>query len=476
MGVLVDLGKKELIFTIGRYFTYFFQIIKGFLLAKILGPELFGFFGIFLLVQQYLVYSNFGIQYALNVKLSVNNENQSTLSKSIKSIIDSSFSFTIFSSSFLLIVSLFLIYLNIDLNYVLPTSHFIIGLLAITILFHIQEVFLNVFRIKKEFYVILFTEIIISISAILVIPFFEGIELLYAVIISWILALIVSLTIFKINYKHTLSWDTKMFKPLISVGLPFLLFNFSFNLIPMVSRSFVAYNFNISEMGFYTFAVSLTTAIMLVFRSVTWIIYPRLINQLSDNTILNKEQETLLFGLTRKTLAVLFILIFPSIIFLPLIYYFMPDYSDSYKSVVILLINQLTINSAFALTSYLVGRNMFNVLILSSIFALIFCIFLMFFFNSYNLDYSWVAFANLVASFILVNYLIFITCKKQKLSYGFVFNSFNFFMQISLIVFALLILYDYSIIGVIIFFITMLIFLKNDILSILKIIKSKTFT
>ena len=73
MGILNDFGKKELIFTFGRYISYFFQIVKGFLLAKILGPELFGVFGVFMLIKQYLVYSNLGIQYALNIKLSVDN-------------------------------------------------------------------------------------------------------------------------------------------------------------------------------------------------------------------------------------------------------------------------------------------------------------------------------------------------------------------------------------------------------------------
>ncbi len=473
MGALTDLGKKELIFTIGRYIGYFFQIIKGFLLAKILGPELFGFFGIFLLVQQYLVYSNFGIQYALNIKLSVNDNNKSTLSKSIKSIIDSSFTLIIFSSSLLLIVSLFLIFSKIDLNFVVPTSHFIIGLLVITILFHIQEVFLNVFRIKKEFYVILFTEICISISAIVVIPFFDGIELLYAVIISWILALILSVTIFKINYKHTIKWDIKMVRPLIAVGLPFLLYNFSFNLISMASRSFVAFNFKISEMGFFTFAVSLTTAIMLVFNSVSWIIYPRLITQLSDKKLTKMQLESLLFGLTKKTLAVLFVLILSSIMFLPLIFSFLPKYSVSYKTVVVLLINQIVINSAFALTSYLVGRNMFNVLITSSIFALVFSCLLMFLFTSFNFDYAWIAFANLIGSMVFVNYLIFITCKKQKLSYKHLFSSFNYVVQLSFIAFALLTLFDFSILGLLLFSTTMILFLKNDILEIFNIIKSK---
>ena len=473
MGILTDFGKKELIFTLGRYIVYFFQIIKGFLLAKILGPELFGLFGIFMLVHQYLVYSNFGIQYALNVKLSVSNDNVSSFSSSVKSIIDSSFSLSVISSVFLIIASIILIYINIDLNIVVPKLHLIIGLLVITILFHFQEVFLNVFRIQKKFYVILFTEILISISAIIVIPFFNGLELLYAVIISWFFALILSLSIFKLNYKKTINWDTRMVKPLLLVGVPFLLYNFSFNLISMASRSFVALNFQISEMGIYTFAVSLTTAIMLVFNSISWIIFPRLITQLSDNTLSSKEQETLLFGLTRKTLAVLFILIISSIIFLPLIFYFLPDYSISFNIVVVLLINQIVINSAFALVSYLVGRDMFKALISSSIISLIICCSLMGLFTNLKLDYAWIAFANLIGSLVFVNYLLLITCRIQKLNYKYLFNSFNFFIQLSLIIFAFLTLTNLFFLGFIFCSIIICYFVKNEILEIFHIIKFK---
>ena len=167
MGILSDLGKKELIFTFGRYIVYFFQIIKGFLLAKILGPDLFGLFGIFILIQQYLVYSNLGVQYALNIKVSVNDEDQSSFSEKIKSIINSSFVLFVFTSISLIIISIIIIYYKFDFNYEIPTSHFIFGLLGITLLFHLQEIFLNIFRIQKKFYIILATEILVSLSAII---------------------------------------------------------------------------------------------------------------------------------------------------------------------------------------------------------------------------------------------------------------------------------------------------------------------
>ena len=473
MGILSDLGKRELIFTFGRYIVYFFQVIKGFLLAKILGPELFGLFGIFILIQQYLVYSNLGVQYALNIKLSVNDDNQSVFTEKIKSIINSSFALFVFTSILLIVISLLIIYFKVDFNYSVPTSYFIFGLLGITLLFHLQEIFLNIFRIQKKFYIILATEILVSISAIIVIPFFNGLELLYAVVISWFLALVLSISIFKINYKYEIKWDTKMIKPLILIGVPFLIYNFSFNLISMTSRSYVAYFYEIKEMGYFTFAVSLTTALMLIFNSATWIIYPRIISKLSDKNLNINDQKLLLFDLTKKTLSILFILALGSILFLPVIFYFLPEYSLSFKSVVILLINQIIVNSGFAVSSYLVGRDLFKLLISSSFIALIVCILISQIFITLNFDYSWIAFANLIASIIFFNFIIFFTCKKQKLDYRYILGSFNYLIQIALISFALFTLFNLFKTGLIIFCLVMVNFLKNEIMDIFNIIKIK---
>jgi len=453
--ILSGLGKKEVIFTFGRYVTYFFQILKGFLLAKVLGPELFGIFGIFILIQQYLVYSNFGIQYALNIKLSVDHVKHSILSNNLRAIIDSAFTLTTVSSIILIVTSLLLIYMNVDVNIVVPKSHFIIGLLLVTILFHIQEVFLNIFRIQKKFYVILTTEILIAFSAIIVIPFFSGIELLYAVVISWILSLFVSLSIFRVNYGNKLSWNTNMIKPLLSIGIPFLLYNFSFNLISMTSRSFVAYFFSISEMGLFAFSVSLSTAVMLVFNSISWIIYPRLISRLSDVKLGKIEQEKLLIDLTKKTISFLLIVTLLAILFLPLIFFILPEYYDSIDTILVLLINYIVINSSFALTSYLVGRNLYKVLIRCSLYSLLVSCLLMLLFAYYNLSIVWIAFANLIGSLTFVNYLTFITCKRQGFIYTNLANSFTYLTQGIFIVTALVILYNFRVIGFIFFAITM---------------------
>ena len=46
-------------------------------------------------------------------------------------------------------------------------------------------------------------------------------------------------------------------------------------------------------MGLFAFSVSLSTAVMLVFNSISWIIYPRLISRLSDVKLGKKGQHRL---------------------------------------------------------------------------------------------------------------------------------------------------------------------------------------
>ena len=101
------------------------------------------------------------------------------------------------------------------------------------------------------------------------------------------------------------------------------------------------------------------------------------------------------------------------------------------------------------------------------------CCLLMLLFAYFDLNFAWIAFANLVGSLIFVNYLIFKICKKQEFNYKNLFKSFNLFTQISLIVFALLILHNFRSIGFIFFTTSMLSIYWSEICDNLKLIKSK---
>lgn len=468
-------GKKEFLFALGRYFVYFLQVLKGFLLAKILGPYVFGIYGIFILAQQYLVYSNFGIQYALNIKLSTEGTNFSNISTSQRSIINSSFSLSIISTLILILISIALIYSNIELGVGVPKPHFILSLLIITSLFHVQEVFLNVARIQKKFYTILITEVLIATGPIIAIQFFNGLELLYAVIILWIMSLFISLMIFKLNLNLSIKWETSRIKPLLIIGLPFLIYNFCFNLIQMSTRSIVATEFDLTAMGLYTFAVSLTSAIMLLFNSAAWIIYPKLISTLSNKKLDVSSQEQALTTLTQKIISFLLTLTLISFLFIPLVLAFLPEYSNSFSSISILLVNQVVINSTFAISSYLVGRKMFRLLIKCSLIALLGCIILMIGFTFLDLGIGWIAFANLIGSLLFFNFIIHMTSKKQNFNRKKIIGAFDILSQSIFVIFSLLILCNYNLIAFSLFSAFMLYRYGHEIFDNFKLINKIIF-
>ena len=87
------------IYIFSKYINYVLLFIRGFFLAKILGPTDFGFLGYLVLIQFYLIYSNLGVPYALNNEISINSEKDYK-----KSIVNSSFILTILTSFILIVV------------------------------------------------------------------------------------------------------------------------------------------------------------------------------------------------------------------------------------------------------------------------------------------------------------------------------------------------------------------------------------
>jgi len=57
-----------------KYLAFGLQVINSFLIAKKLGVYYFGIYGFATMLLQYLSYTNFGVNYSLNVILSTNKE------------------------------------------------------------------------------------------------------------------------------------------------------------------------------------------------------------------------------------------------------------------------------------------------------------------------------------------------------------------------------------------------------------------
>jgi O-antigen/teichoic acid export membrane protein len=426
MGSVSSFGRKEVYFTLGRYVVYALQISKGFALAFLLGPFFFGVYGYIMLYQQYLVYSNLGIQYALNAELSINGDINLIKDK----ITNSAFSLTAFIALGLFILSLGIYYFKIDIFPYKDSYKYTFVLLLLACLGHFQEIFINVFRINKNLLPIIFSDLFVAAATFFVIPFFKGINLINAVLWSWILSLAVSMIIYKTLYKKKVSFEGQYIKTLINSGIPLILFVFSYNLMGLLIRTLISIFYDTATMGYFSFTNSLTSAIMLSFNSITWLMYPSLIAKLGDIELKGSELQKYLIEFSKKLVLIVFIIICVAIIAMPLLFIFLPKYLPVKGALSILLLNQVVFNAGFAYVSLAIGRKIHYQIAYISFISVGFCFLFGLLFSYYHLSIVWLAIANLIGSLVFLNIFIYFVATKFGLSYKLLLTSFDPLIQV----------------------------------------------
>jgi len=430
MALLSSFGRKEFYFTLGRYLVYAFQIAKGFALAYFLGPFFFGIYGYIMLYQQYLVYSNLGVQYALNAELSINSNSEQSVKNRIE---NSAFSMTVYIVLVLFILSLFVYFFKIEIFPYKDSYKYVFLLLILACLGHFQEIFVNIFRINKNLLPILYSDLFIAIATISVIPFFNGINLIDAVLWTWVISLSFTMFIYKILYKKRIRFDNSYIKSLFNAGLPLLLFIFNYNLMGLIIRTLISLYYDTTAMGLFSFSNSLTSAIMLSFNSITWLMYPAVISKLSDYDLKGIELEDYLIGFSKKLIFIVFAIICIAIIAMPLLFIFLPKYEPIKGALIILLLNQVVFNAGFAFVSLAIGRKSYYQIAAISLLSVIICFLFGSVFSFYKLPIEWLAIANILGSFFFLNFLILFIAKKYELSYVKILSGFEPILQIIIV-------------------------------------------
>jgi O-antigen/teichoic acid export membrane protein len=430
MALLSSFGRKEFYFTLGRYLVYAFQIAKGFALAYFLGPFFFGIYGYIMLYQQYLVYSNLGVQYALNAELSINSNSEQSVKNRIE---NSAFSMTVYIVLVLFILSLFVYFFKIEIFPYKDSYKYVFLLLILACLGHFQEIFVNIFRINKNLLPILYSDLFIAIATISVIPFFNGINLIDAVLWTWVISLSFTMFIYKILYKKRIRFDNSYIKSLFNAGLPLLLFIFNYNLMGLIIRTLISIYYDTTAMGLFSFSNSLTSAIMLSFNSITWLMYPAVISKLSDYDLKGIELEDYLIGFSKKLIFIVFAIIFIAIIAMPLLFIFLPKYEPIKGALIILLLNQVVFNAGFAFVSLAIGRKSYYQIAAISLLSVIICFLFGSVFSFYKLPIEWLAIANILGSFFFLNFFILFIAKKYELSYVKILSGFEPILQIIIV-------------------------------------------
>lgn len=417
-------GKEDVIFVFFRYLSFGIMGIRGLIFAYVLGPYFLGIYGYLMLYQQYLSYSNLGLQYSVNTEMALSLNEMAR-----RKVINSALTGTAIIAGVLLIIFSVVFFLKIQLFPYKDSHRYVFILFCLTIFSNFQQIFVNYFRAIKRLRPILISELITAVSSLCVIPFYTGIDLINAIFFAWIISIFFSLLFFIKNYDYKISFGLSHFQYLLKTGFPILIYVFSYYLMGLVVRSLIGSFYSVSVMGYFSFATNITTAIMLGIDTITWIIFPTLIGKLGDHTLDKGALSKYLIEFTNKLVILVIIIVSLSIASLPILFYFLPKYIPIEYSLVILLVNQIVFNSGFAFVSLCIARKMHTKMALISLISVIIGGIICFIFCHYKLQYIWLVVSNIIASLCFVNILIYFISKEFELSYKELIKSFDWFIQ-----------------------------------------------
>ncbi|HNT23108.1 MAG TPA: hypothetical protein PKM21_01995 [Anaerolineales bacterium] len=344
-----------LLFTASRYVGYGLVVIRGLLLAKFLGPTLFGTWGFITLLEQYLTYSNFGIQYSVTVKLSTQ-DSETQVSRS--QVISAAFLTSILFSLILFILGLWVQTRQVELFEKYTFNRYAILLGLWVGLVNLQQVLINTYRVYNKLLRIAISELLVAITPLIAVFFFRGEALIIASLASAAGAALLSIAVFtyKPPFKWTLQISRGIIHSLLIVGLSLLVYNVSYNLITMVGRTILSAYYSNEQMGFYSFANSITYATLLGFKAILWVAFPSILHS-TRSTVANEEAAQTVQKVNNLFNTSVFLSIFALIIVSPVLFLFLPQFAPSFQIFSILLLTQAMLLLSFGYNSLAIARN-----------------------------------------------------------------------------------------------------------------------
>jgi O-antigen/teichoic acid export membrane protein len=388
------------------------QFLNSFIIAALLGPLYLGIWGFINLILQYAAQINLGIPYSLNVMLSVNKDDD----RQTRELLSGGVYFYLFITLvFLALLSLYG-FLGLDWGDKYRFSDYIIPVFLIAILSHFNTLFTNYFRIKNKLKEIMFFQSIVPVMTLLAVFLVEEKELLIKVLVGVMLTgQLLSLVIFLLKLDVKISFRrsplSAVMPLLLRKGLYLFIYNASFYLIIISTRTVVSAFYEPMEFGYFTFAFTLANAVMLLFDSFSFLIYPKILNRLSRN---DQSQSLRILDMVRNGYVVAVHLIMYSFILLfPLIIYFFPAYQSQYKTFGLIVMTLVFYANCYIYSSVLIARSRenilggmaFSILTINVLFALIIA-------AVFRWSYEYVILATLLA---YVVYNILLTLQANRL-------------------------------------------------------------
>jgi len=346
------LTNPAIIYMLSRYGTYIIQFINSMFIAVYLGPYYLGIWGFINLVIGYISQINFGVSQSVNVLVSVNKQD----GEYSKKIIDNGMSLMLIISLFIAVFFGFAYFSGIQIGEKYEFTKFILPVILLTMIIHIAGYLSGFFRIYGHILSIAVYQSIYPILVLLVIPFFRGIELIWAMLIVNICSFLLMLCYFLIKspVQLGLQFEWTAVKAIQKKGWHLFIYGASFYLIILSTNAFISGNYKVEEFGFYTFAYSLANVVLLLLNSISFLVFPKMLNRFASST--NEEVQQLITSVRTAFISLSHLLIHGVILLYPVFIYFFPKYDSTVEVFRLTALTVVLYTNSFGYQGYLLAK------------------------------------------------------------------------------------------------------------------------
>lgn len=384
------------VYLFSRYFIYGIQFLNSLLIALYLGPFYLGVWGFFNLITQYTEQINLGIANASNVFLSIGKSNK----KYNSFLIGNSFVLITLFTFFVVLVLLCSFFI-FDIGKEYNMRVFFFPIIIITITTYLNSILLNIMRVYDRLNLIVFSQALYPILTFVVLLFVRTELLLKSLVYVYLFSNSL-LTFFFYYYKPIeikLNFNIDISYKILNKAIPLFFYNCFFYLIMISTRTAISLNYSISEFGIFTFTFSLSNIVLLLFESITFLIWPKLINRF------NNSDKLISFEILKKVRSVYLVsshfLMYLALIFYPIFVMFFEKYQSSFRIFGFNLLTVLILNSSFGFQPFIIAQSKQKKLsYLSLICFFVNIIASIFIIYVFNLSFEYVILATLISYFV----------------------------------------------------------------------------
>lgn len=404
------LKNKLIVYLFSRYGTYALQFVVSLIIANKLGPIYMGVYGLVQLLINYIGQFHLGISHSLNV-LMVHNKNDKHL---CDEYVANSLILYFILSIFIIIFYLFYIISGVHFATEYNIDSYLLPICLIAIFQYFKGVSYTVLRVRNmvhQLTIIQSSEVVLYFFSTL---FFDGKELITALVFSQLLSYSSSLLIAYwsnvLPSFHSFNYRVNIQRAILTKGFFLFLYNVSFYFILISIRTLVSANYSVSEFGMFTFAFNIAHAVLLLLDSLSIVVFPKIIDLLSsdDSKVIKKTIDTL-----RITyISTSHLLIYIALLFYPLLVLIMPKYEDSLTSMNLIALAVLTNTNSFGYSTFLIAQNKERLAAKFSIYALVLNILLgVLLVYTFHVSFSYVILATLF-TYLFFSFVVVTSGKK----------------------------------------------------------------